>query len=133
MSTQIGVGSICDKGANVMEVTMSQLVTELEELCQLRPSFLDFNNTSRLHQLNSFELFFLVVGTLVVGVLLGVVGVACFKRQVISMTMRINMRMKMMNILLWIYSEPFMSHNDSAGKRKWWEWLDSSVTKESTM
>jgi len=82
MSTQIGVGSICDKGANVMEVTMSQLVTELEELCQLRPSFLDFNNTSsRLHQLNSFELFFLVVGTLVIGVLLGVVGVACFKRQ----------------------------------------------------
>ena len=89
MSTQIGVGSICDKGANVMEVTMSQLVAELEELCQLRPSFLDFNNTSsRLHQLNSFELFFLVVGTLVVGVLLGVVGVACFKRQVINMLVR---------------------------------------------
>jgi len=80
MSTHTQVGSICDKGANVMEVTMSQLVAELEELCQLRPS-LDFNNMSRRHQLNSFELFFLVVGSLVVGVLLGVVGVACFKRQ----------------------------------------------------
>ena len=87
MSTHIGVGSICDKGANVMEVTMSQLVAELEELCHLRPS-LDFNNASR-HQLNSFELFFLVIGSLVVGVLLGVVGVACFKRQVIMMKMMI--------------------------------------------
>ena len=62
---------------------MSQLVAELEELCHLRPS-LDFNNASR-HQLNSFELFFLVVGSLVVGMLLGVVGVACFKRQVMKM------------------------------------------------
>ena len=94
MSTPVGVGSICDKGANVMEVTMSEPVTELEELCQRRPSFLD---TSRLHQLNSFELFFLVIGTLVVGVLLGVVGVACFKRQVITMKMRMQMKMKMMN------------------------------------
>ena len=60
---------------------MSQLVTEVEELCQLRPS-LDYYSTSIRHQLNSFELFFLVMGSLVVGVLLGVVGVACFKRQV---------------------------------------------------
>ena len=66
-----------------MEVTMSQLVTEVEQLCQLRPSLDYYNSTSR-HQLNSFELFFLVIGSLVVGVLLGVVGVACFKRQVMT-------------------------------------------------
>ena len=82
-----------------LKVTMSQLVAELEELCQLRPS-LDFNNMSRRHQLNSFELFFLVVGSLVVGVLLGVVGVACFKRQVMTVKVKMPTIMKMMmNVL----------------------------------
>ena len=84
-----------------MEVTMSQLVTEVEQLCQLRPS-LDYYNTSSRHQLNSFELFFLVIGSLVVGVLLGVVGVACFKRQVMTIKIWIKMAtmMKMMNMLV---------------------------------
>ena len=91
MSAPLRVASICDKGTNVMEVTMSQLVEEVSELCQLRPPS-DFNSSR--HQLNSFELFFLVIGSLVVGMLIGVVGVACFKRQVMTMTM-----MKMANML----------------------------------
>ena len=76
---------------------MSQLVEEVSELCQLRtPS--DFNSSR--HQLNSFELFFLVIGSLVVGMLIGVVGVACFKRQVMTMTMAMTMMMmKMANML----------------------------------
>ena len=76
---------------------MSQLVEEVSELCQLRPPS-DFNSSR--HQLNSFELFFLVIGSLVVGMLIGVVGVACFKRQVMTMTMAMTMMMmKMANML----------------------------------
>ena len=97
MSAPLRVASICDKGTNVMEVTMSQLVEEVSELCQLRPPS-DFNSSR--HQLNSFELFFLVIGSLVVGMLIGVVGVACFKRQVMTMTMAMTMMMmKMANML----------------------------------
>ena len=97
MSAPLRVASICDKGTNVMEVTMSQLVEEVSELCQLRPPS-DFHSSR--HQLNSFELFFLVIGSLVVGMLIGVVGVACFKRQVMTMTMAMTMMMmKMANML----------------------------------
>ena len=97
MSAPLRVASICDKGTNVMEVTMSQLVEEVSELCQLRPPS-DFNSSR--HQLNSFELFFLVIGSLVVGMLIGVVGVACFKRQVMTMRMAMAlMMMKMANML----------------------------------
>ena len=100
MSAPLRVASICDKGINVMEVTMSQLVEEVSELCQLRPSS-DFNSSR--HQLNSFELFFLVIGSLVVGMLIGVVGVACFKRQVMTMAMAMTMMMMMMANMLEAY------------------------------
>ena len=106
MSTHPRLASICDVSTNVMEVTMSQLVEEVDQLCQLRPAS-DYNASIRhqtkitklnilsnhkyfvalRHQLNSVELFFLVVGSLIVGVLVGVVGVACFKKQVIVTTM----------------------------------------------
>ena len=68
------MSSICGADTDLMEVSMSRLVRELEDLCQ--------------HQgpgdcsLSSVQLFLMVVASLTAGVLLGVVGVACFKHQV---------------------------------------------------
>ena len=111
MSTHPRLASICDVSTNVMEVTMSQLVQEVDQLCQLRPAS-DYNASIRhqtkiiklnilsnhqkyfialRHHLNSFELFFLVVGSLIVGVLVGVVGVACFKKQVLRSHKLVNL------------------------------------------